>query len=315
MNKTKISWTDFSWSPVTGCSPVGAGCDHCWANSLHSMRHKAHLNGKKMAAQYGVPFSTIQLHPSRLEDPFGLRESSKIATCLGGDLFHEEIQNEFIAAVFAIAAACPHLTFQMLTKRPGRMVEWFKWVGSRSQMLMHESAKLYMGYKNKKRPAINTSVWPLPNVWMGVSVWDQKSADEFIPILLNTPAVIRWVSYEPALGPIDLDSEAADGLHALGCCERNCSCGNRGIDWIVAGGESGKNARPCDVAWIRSIVDQCKDAEVPVFVKQMGNYTTRVDPTDDVRGPVTKRILWQKRAGADPAEWPADLQVRQFPIP
>jgi protein gp37 len=312
MNKTKISWTDFSWSSVTGCSPIGAGCDHCWANSLHSMRHKAHLNGKKMAAQYEVTFSTIQLHPSRLEDPFRLRESSKIATCLGGDLFHEKIQNEFIAAVFAIAAACPHLTFQMLTKRPGRMVEWFKWVGSRSQMLMHESAKQYMGYENKKRPAINTEVWPLPNVWMGVSVWDQPSADEFIPILLNTPAAIRWVSYEPALGPLGLSKYLSIPQFDCPIATDHERCG---LDWVVCGGESGKNARRCDVQWIRSIVDQCKDAEVPVFVKQMGDYSTRVDPTDDVRGPVTKRILWQKRAGSDPAEWPVDLQVRQFPIP
>jgi protein gp37 len=87
------------------------------------------------------------------------------------------------------------------------------------------------------------------------------------------------------------------------------------INWVIVGGESGQKARPCDVAWVRSIVDQCKNAEVPVFVKQMGDYSTRVDPTDDVRGPVTKRILWQKRAGSDPAEWPADLRVRQFPIP
>ena len=330
MGKTKIAYTDYTWNPVTGCDPVGEGCRNCWAQGLHEMRHKAHQNGKKMPAQYAWPFTTIQLHEERLMEPLKIRKPSKIAVCLGGDLYHKDVPDSFIEQVYAVMALCPQHVFQVLTKRPERRRKWYAgldgedgegWRGS-----VVEGCAQNLFAKLHPEQAKNVDEWlavnlPLPNVWEGVSVWDQPPADAFIPILLQTPVAVRWVSYEPAIGAVDLRY-----LHHDGTVEIDSLSGTHGVlrphqgknerlDWTVVGGESGPHARPCNVEWIRSIVEQCKDAEVPVFVKQMGDYSTRVDPTDDVRGPVTKRILWQKRAGADPAEWPADLQVRQFPIP
>jgi protein gp37 len=146
--------------------------------------------------------------------------------------------------------------------------------------------------------------WPLPNVWLGVSVEDQKTADERIPLLLKTPAAVRFVSYEPALGPVDFErwvDRTTDGS---------------GIDWLIIGGESGPGARPCDIEWIRSAVRQCKAAGVAVFMKQLGakpGKSIRAPDSDHSGRDYWEPIKLKSRKGGDPTEWPADLRVREFP--
>jgi protein gp37 len=158
--------------------------------------------------------------------------------------------------------------------------------------------------------------WPLPNVWLGVSVEDQQRADERIPLLLQTPAAVRFLSVEPLLGPISFrwakwhDYKSAPVNPEDGRQHLNEYDGFRGIGWVIAGGESGPGARPCDVSWVRSIVAQCKAAGVPCFVKQLGANVSGYNPHGTwVRG---RPHFYDSKAG-DMAEWPEDLRVRQMP--
>jgi protein gp37 len=139
---------------------------------------------------------------------------------------------------------------------------------------------------------------PLPNVWLGVSVENQATADERIPLLLQTPAAVRFLSCEPLLRLIEIRRPATMGAPKTG--ER--------LDWVIVGGESGPEARPCDLAWVRSLVSQCQAASVPVFVKQLG-----ARPTCDGCGDLIAIKGPQDRKGGDPDEWPPDLRVREYP--
>jgi len=319
VGKTKIPYCDYTWNPVTGRTHDGAGCDQCWARSLHEMRHKAHLNGNKMAPQYAHPFNFIQLHKERLTEPIKIRKPSKIAVCLGGDLFHDDVPDSFIEQVYVVMALCPQHTFQVLTKRPERRRKWYAGLdgedgeGWRSAVVEGCAQNLFATLYPEH--AKNVDEWlavnlPLKNVWEGVSVWGQSSADEFIPLLLQTPSAIKWVSAEPILGPIEFSRIVMPDL-----------------DWWVVGGESGPHARPCDVAWIRSMVEQCKVAGVACFVKQLG--AVPMESEVNWRGRAMTRLLsarnarrvpddmvpllYRATAGADPSEWPTDLQIREFP--
>jgi len=184
------------------------------------------------------------------------------------DLFHESLTNEQIAAVFGVMAAAPQHSFQVLTKRARRMREWFEWVASTSDYhairrcgdeAEKHGAPVYVKRKKDGRSPWNDSrcAWPLPNVWLGVSVENQAAADERIPELLATPAAVRWISAEPLIGPVNL---AASSPNARSLAED--------LDWVVAGCESGPGARPCDVEWLRYLRDQSKRAGVPFFLKQ-----------------------------------------------
>ena len=150
--------------------------------------------------------------------------------------------------------------------------------------------------------------FPLPNVWLGVSVENQRVADERIPELLATPAAVRWLSCEPLLEHVDLrlDEESLCGPGPDD--SRRTRTGPNGLHWVIVGGESGPGARPCNVDWIRGIVQQCEAARVPVFVKQLGAYSQ-----DDLVEGTDWRRVYRDRAGGDPAEWPASLRVRQYP--
>jgi len=245
-----------------------------------------------------------RLVPEMLAQPLRWKKPQRIFVNSMSDLFHESLSNEDIAAVFMVMAACPQHTFQVLTKRPKRAMEWFR--------------------------------WPLPNVHLGVSVEDQATADERIPLLLQCPAAVRWVSAEPLLGLVDLGSlPSASGigkdLDALnnGGVDPAALVASK-LDWVVVGGESGHGARPCNVDWIRSIVSQCKAARVPVFVKQLGSKprgwcagNVKQEPYCDIEcdvyeasegGKCEGRCYWmQNKKGGDPDEWPVDLRVRKFP--
>ncbi len=207
------------------------------------------------------------------------------------DLFHEKLTDHEIARVFATMAQAPRHTFQILTKRPERMLRFF------------------MAMSLVETPVFLSAVtdrWPLSNVWLGVSVEDQATADERIPLLLKTPAAVHFVSYEPALAEVDFRRFV--GPQRLIVWPPEARGMERGIDWLIIGGESGHGARPFDLAWARSAIAQCEAAGVAAFVKQRGARPIEVDPDGRV-----DELRLESRKGGDMAEWPEDLRVREFP--
>jgi protein gp37 len=264
-DKTKIQWADATWNPVVGCSKVSEGCRNCYAFDLHTMRHKAKLDGKQLPEQYAKPFSEIQLFPDRLEQPLRWKRPRKIFVNSLSDLFHPDVPFDFIRAVWTTMTLARHHTFQVLTKRPQRALEFFQWM--RQQEWGVEET--------------------LPNVWFGVTVENQQAADERIPLLLQTPAAIRWLSVEPMVGNVNLNSwmtltnrelhEEAAGmsLDPMFFSFNNIDPNGRPlspISWVVCGGESGSKARPMHPDWARSLRDQCETAGVPFFFKQWGEW-------------------------------------------
>lgn len=329
MNKTPIEWADYSWPIVNGCRRISPGCGGaegggCYAERLAATRlaHTPKYAGLARMTANGPRWSgEARLHEADLLAPLRLRKPSRIFVADMGDLFFDGVPDDVIDRVFAVMAQAPRHTFQVLTKRPDRMRKYFAaWPNGMSRG--HHIA-LHIG--NGSGPTVEL---PLPNVWLGVSVEDQKRADERIPLLLDTPAAVRFLSCEPLLGSIRFAD--VPGFN---------KCGSAGVEllrnlWVIVGGESGPGARPCDVAWIRSIVEQCRGANVPVFVKQLGahvidrndsiaNGTPQEWPDDtdveDCGDPSRQyqgapcRILLANRKGGEMAEWPRDLRVREFP--
>lgn len=312
---TNIEWTDSAWNPIRGCSRVSAGCLNCYAERQAIRQIRSGYAGLIKRTSHGPAWTgEVRLVPQLLDAPLRWRNPQRIFVNSMSDLFHEKVPDETIDRVFAIMAMAPQHTFQALTKRPDRML---RYLGRSGRRLAVNDAMWPSG------SPFNEIRWPLPNVWLGVSVEDQAAADERIPLLLEAPAAVRFVSYEPALGPV----EFAPHLTCKGCGTRYrkslrpgaidcCPDGSDMLDWLIVGGESGQGARPCDVAWIRSAVEQCREASVPVFVKQMGaNVTLSSDEVERMTGARTVPHRWElrDRKGGDPAEWPEDLRVRQFP--
>lgn len=267
-DKTHIEWTEATWNPVTGCSKVSAGCKHCYAE-----REWARLSANPKTRYHGRSFNEVQYHSDVLELPLHWKRPRRIFVNSMSDLFHGAVPDRFIADVFGIMAATPWHTYQVLTKRPQRMRDLLR-AGcmGRFEADAEECAALY----TDQWPLD----WPLKNVWLGVSVEDQETADERIPILLDTPAWTRWVSAEPLLGPVDILGYL-DGLAV------NADISRPNVDWVVAGGESGANARPMHPQWARSLRDQCTAADAPFLLKQWGEWSplrwgTLVAPEPDL---------------------------------
>ncbi len=318
-DKSGIQWTDATWNPIRGCSIVSPGCTNCYAmKQAHRMNHAATPGRPREGAYYGLtkmssggPVWTGEVRevPELVELPLRWRKPRRIFVNSMSDLFHESVSIDFIVKVWEVMAATPQHTYQILTKRAGRMRGL---VGEMEQTWMHGGTR----FRRDGSPI----PWPLPNVWIGVSVEDQKRAEERIPDLLQTPAAVRFVSAEPLLGPLKFhplnvrDSkygmDRAAGIYALRGVYQLPDCHSSEphpkLDWVIVGGESGPRARPCEVEWIREIVRQCKAAKVPCFVKQLGKW---------VRGPNKSRVSLTARKGEDPDEWPEDLRVREFPLP
>lgn len=264
-DKTGIEWTEATWNPVTGCTKVSQGCKHCYAE-----REWARLSANpKATAYFGRAFGDVKCHPERLDQPLRWKRPRRIFVNSMSDLFHEDVPCGFIDRVFAIMAQSPQHTFQVLTKRPERMLEY-----------MTHPVRLNM-WADANIPLIS-SVWgdfPLPNVWLGVSVEDQDTADERIPLLLQTPAAVRWVSAEPLLGPVDLEFGEIDIALEKDGFGNSAILG--GIDWVVVGGESGPKARPMHPDWARSLRDQCAASGVPFLFKQWGEFAPNWFNDDD----------------------------------
>jgi protein gp37 len=256
---TKIEWTDETWNPVTGCTKVSQGCRACYAERLapkvFAGQRVPDMGGDDPYASRPRVFTDVRCHPERLDAPLHWKKPRRIFVNSMSDLFHEDVPDEFIDKIFAVMARCPQHTFQVLTKRPKRMLEYLGWPFRPASILQidHEAP-----------PDLATGRWPLPNVWLGVSVEDQETADERIPLLLQTPAAVRFISAEPLLGPIDLDG----WLPGLFEWKHERAM----LGWVIAGGESGPKARPSHPDWFRSLRDQCAAAGVPYFFKQWGEH-------------------------------------------
>jgi protein gp37 len=291
---TKIEWTDETWSPVTGCTRISDGCLNCYIERTPPMR-MAHR-------RFNLPIiggtTGVQLHPDRMGQPLRWRKPRKVFVCSMADLFHEDVTDEFIAKVFAVMAATRQHTFQILTKRHARMRSLLD-----SESFAHRALDLSDEFFPVPIGALpHGDTWPLPNVWLGVSVEDQRWAGIRIPALLDTPAAVRFLSCEPLLGPLDV----TEWLHESVCpikTEDVCICDPAEcevrVDWVICGGESGPGARPMDLAWPQSIAKQCAAAGVPVHVKQLGSVWARANGAD--------------LKGGDWSLWPEPLRIRGFP--
>lgn len=289
---THIEWTDATWNPITGCSVVSAGCKHCYAMKLAGTRLQHHPSraGLTTDTKAGPVWNgQVRLNEAWLDQPLWWRRPRRIFVCAHGDLFHESVPDEWIDQVFAVMALAPQHTFQVLTKRPERMRAYL----ANAEMEIRDSVKY--------DPAAETLSWPLPNVWLGVSVEDQAAADERIPLLLATPAAVRWVSAEPLLGPVDLRryffGHCPEHDFPGGFCVQRHHAGVQHLHWVVAGGESGTGARPMHPDWARSLRDQCAEAGVPFLFKQWGAHLPADDDACDA-GISVERLVW-----SDGSEW------------
>jgi protein gp37 len=325
MADTAIEWSDAVWNPLAGCTRVSAGCQACYAERLaHRVAAMGHVKYHGLTRKVGSEVrwtGEVRFVEEALDLPLRWKKPRRIFVNSMSDLFHEKVTDEWIDRIFRTMVVAQQHTYQILTKRPERMREY---------IVSHQ-------------PAVGA--WPPSWIHLGVSVENQETADERIPLLLQTPAAVRFLSVEPLLGPVDLtpwlaheltpDDKLmlafAGGARTTEDLQRMA----RRIDWIIVGGESGPGARPCDIAWIRSVVAQAKAAGVPVFVKQLGRWVLgdhagfRVNHwlMKDGRGyvpPVIGRFAhvrpewavgfstWDVKGG-DPTDWPSDLRVREFP--
>jgi len=260
---TKIEWTHSTWNPVTGCTKVSAGCQNCYAERM----------AKRLAGRYGYPADEpfrVTLHEDQLGKPLSWRKSRMVFVCSMGDLFHPEVEFHVIHDIFATMAVTHRHTYQVLTKRPERMRNFL------TSKYFPDGFREDYQYKGP---------WPLPNVWLGVTAENQETADQRIPVLLDTPAAVRFVSCEPLLGPVDLYHYLAIWSPAgdRETWEHDDTCDEVQLDWVICGGESGSKARPMHPLWALRISRQCQAARVPFFFKQWGSwdpiyYVTEDDP-------------------------------------
>lgn len=268
MKSTSIEWTDATWNPVSGCTRASEGCDNCYAvtmtNRLSAMGQNKYKGLTVINSSGHRHFNgQVRCHDDELLKPWHWREPRMIFVNSMSDLFHKDVPDEFINKVFGMMALCPQHTFQILTKRADRMRLWS--FSNNIKEFQFADGGL-PGYTRGVRRLIDN--WPLPNVWLGVSVENQKYADERIPHLLQTPAAVRFLSCEPLLGPIEFSNvtKRSDAVSQL------CKKAFHGIHWVIVGGESGPGARPMHPDWVRSLRDQCTQAGVSFFFKQWGAW-------------------------------------------
>jgi protein gp37 len=299
---SKIQWTQATWNWVTGCTRISDGCNNCYIQTTPPFRI-AHRKFNKP----GIGATTgVKLHSDRLAWPRRWRKPRKVFVNSLGDTFHEAVPTDLIAEAFAVMAACPQHIFQVLTKRHARMCSLLNRPAFVEQV---QERAAVMG-------VLAGWEWPLPNVHLGVSAENQKWYDIRVGALICTPAAVRWISAEPLLGPIDLgitdhrSHDRDDDGTGYGYICLDCSTDDEdvrwfvydrpsSINWIVAGGESGPGARPCELEWLRSLLLQCALADIPYFCKQLGSDLGRQFGA----GP----------KGGEIEAFPDDLRIRQFP--
>jgi protein gp37 len=298
VNKTSIEWCNRpgtlprTWNPIrarlkgqsekvhsgTFCTRISPGCTNCYASVIN----KRFGNG----LEYTVPnLENVEffLSDKILQEPLKAKKPCTIFVGDMFDLFHEAIPQEMIAEVLRVAWKLPRHTFQFLTKRADRM------------------QRMVSGMMEKwAEPEEQPPTW----MWFGVSVESQKYADERIPLLLQTPAAVRFLSVEPQLEAVDLTRIL--GHHGCGCIHDKY---DGRISWVICGGESGPHARPFNLAWAESLKEHCKAAGVAFFMKQVGSKPEW--PNEFWKGLLPPKM--SDRKGGDPSEWPESLRVREFP--
>lgn len=276
---TGIEWTDHTFNPWWGCTRVSPGCEHCYAETMDkrwAADGKGHWGPRAPHRFFGGGHWQDPIKWER--DAERAVKRARVFCASMADVFEDRLELDGPRArLLRLIERTTWLDWQLLTKRPENMI---RMVG----------------------PAWASS-WPA-NVWAGASVEDQQRADERIPHLLRVPAKVRFLSCEPLLVPVDL---------ALALTRKPW------IDWVIIGGESGPGARPFQLAWARSIIAQCKAADVPVFMKQIGarpGERRRCDvPACNCGGMHWQALTTDDRKGGDPAEWPSDIRVQEFPKP
>lgn len=286
MGKTSIEWAQNAdgsqgetWNPTRGCALESPGCAHCYAmRQAHRFSGPGKpFHGLTRLRQKGGPVWSGEgfLALDMLDVPLRRRAPTTWFVNSMSDLFWEKFTDEEIAAVFGVMAATPRHTYQILTKRAKRMREWFSWVEQQNNtpdFTAQQAAWKILGDAFPLHPikgTIKSYPWPLPNVWLGVSVEDQKRADERIPELLKTPAAVRFLSVEPLLEAVDLHLDRQQ-FHPAKHLEFHTP--GEKIDWCIVGGESGPGSRPMHPDWARSLRDQCVAAGVRFFFKQWGQH-------------------------------------------
>ncbi len=269
-------------NPLVGCTKISPGCSRCYAASdtwirQHNPKSPHYQAG--LTKSSGVWSGKIVFRKEVLEEIQGIKKPQKIFMPSLSDPFHPDVKEEWLDQIFECIYDCPHLTFQILTKRPERMLDWI----SRSAFLVNSS---------------------LENLWLGTSIENQQTANERCQWLtqLTDVGYTTFLSIEPLLSDIDL--VAAEAIYDWASSDGTGGYKyEKGVSWAIIGAESGHNARPCSLNWIRSIINQCRAAAIPVYVKQLGTHwakelgTYRLD-----------------HKGSNPEAWSGDLRIREFPI-
>lgn len=273
MGKSTIEWTDDTWNPVTGCDRVSPGCAHCYALDLAArLKAMGQPRYQRDGGKTSGPGFGVTLHPDKLNEPLHWRRPRRVFVNSMSDLFHEEIPDEYIARVFGVMAAAREHTFQVLTKRPHRMLD----------LLTHSQ------FENTMRRASGElgHELPLPNVWLGTSIENRHFVDR-AEALRETPAAVRFVSAEPLLGPLAATRMFCSTCSMDGPDDQCEECEGIGdwwlddgldlleIDWLIVGGESGAVHRPMHADWVRDLRDQANDYETAFFFKQWGGRTPK----------------------------------------
>ena len=301
-DKSKIEWTDASWQPVVGCTKVSEGCQNCYAERMamrlaaiechklnnHLTPHLAEEHIKKYMRVVKKGWNgKVFCDESALDKPLHWHKPRRIFVDSMGDLFHPGVPFGFIKKVRQVAIDCPQHTLQFLTKRPEIALKFTQWMAGQDD--------------------ISIAAWPR-NCWLGVTAENQRCADERIPTLLQIPAAVRFVSCEPLFGEINFSEFEVEDWRCDNCGEfyshfQDATCNHCGyaerhseyhnpLDWVIVGCESGPKRRECKIEWVRSIVEQCKAADVPVFVKQI-----------PINGKVSHKM----------SEWSEDLRLQEYP--
>ncbi len=304
-DRSAIQWTDATWNPVRGCVKVSPGCAHCYAETF----------AERFRGVTGHPYEQgfdLRLVPEKLKEPLTWKTPRRVFVNSMSDLFQDGVPDQFLHDVYHVMEHCGQHTFQVLTKRAARMHEYLTW---------------------RYGPDAETPRGRIPSrhIWHGVSVENQRMADERIQLLLQTPSAVRFISAEPLLEAVDLREYLtgdSTGYETGG--PQGWQTGDA-LDWVIVGGESGPGARLCRTEWIGDIVKQCRFVGVPVFVKQLGSvpyvqaarlrywewrHVKRAEDrrfTHAVDDALGWRVHLHNRKGGDIDEWPQDLRVREFP--
>jgi len=257
---TAIEWTDITWNPVTGCRKVSPGCDHCYAATL-AKRLKAMGSPRYQIDGPDGPGFGVTLHPDKIRDPIRWKKPRTVFVNSMSDLFHSQVDEEFIAQIWAVMSLAPHHVFQILTKRPKRMADLLgaEYFGDLVQSFAWEIIESEVDPQERRSDDIRATAQdplePLENVWIGTSI-ESLEFTWRADYLRQTPAAVRFLSLEPLIGPmVGLDLQ--------------------GIDWVIVGGESGPGHRPMKPEWVRPIRNRCIVNKIPFFFKQWGGPTPK----------------------------------------